>query len=45
MNGNDEEHDLGLDDHDETDEELIRRVSQTTGVSAHGAGPTGVQPL
>ena len=26
MNGDDEERDLGLDDHDESDEELIRRV-------------------
>ena len=43
MNGDDEERDLGLDDHDETDEELIRRVSQTTGVPAHGAGLTGVR--
>ena len=45
MNGDDEERDLGLDDHDETDEELIRRVSQTTGMSAHGAGLTGVRDI
>ena len=43
MNGDDEERDLGLDDQDETDDELIRRVSQTTGVSAHGAGLSGVR--
>ena len=30
MDGDNEEHDLGLDDHDETDEELAQRVSQTT---------------
>ena len=28
---------------DETSEEEIRHVSQTTGVLAHGAGTTGVQ--
>ena len=28
---------------DETSEEEIRRVSETTGVPAHGAGTTGVQ--
>ena len=27
MNGDDKEHDLGLDDQDETDDELIQRVS------------------
>ena len=40
MNGDGEERNLGLDDQDETDEEVIRRVSQTTGVPAHGAGLT-----
>ena len=40
MNDDDEERNLGLDDQDETDEEVIRRVSQTTGVPAHGAGLT-----
>ena len=45
MNGDDEECDLGLDDHDETDEEMILRVSQTTGGPAHGAGPTGVRDV
>ena len=43
MDGDDEERDLGLDDQDETDEEVIRRVSQTTGVPAHDAGLTGVR--
>ena len=42
MNDDDEGHDSGLDDQDETDEELIRRISQTIGVPAHGAGLTGV---
>jgi hypothetical protein len=39
----DEDHDLELDNQDETDEEQVRRVSQTTGVLAHGVGTTGVQ--
>ena len=45
MDGDDEEHDLGLDDQEETDEEKVQRVSQTTGVQAHGAGLTGVQDV
>ena len=32
MDGDDEERDLGLDDHDETEEELVQWASQTTGV-------------
>ena len=32
MNGDDEERDLGLDDLEETDEEIVQRVSQTTGM-------------
>ena len=43
MDDDDEERDLGLDDQEETDEEVIQRVSQTTGVPAHGAGLTGVR--
>ena len=42
MDENDED-DPVLDNLDETDEEQIRRVSQTTGVLAHGVGTTGVQ--
>ena len=42
LNGNEEHTDYGLDDHDETEEEQVRRVSQTTGVPAHGAAITGV---
>ena len=45
MNGDDDERNLGLDAHDESDEELIRRVSQTTGVPAHGAGLAGVREI
>ena len=43
MDESDEDHDPALDNQDETDEEQIRRVSQTTGVLAHGVGTTGVQ--
>ena len=43
MDGDDEERDLGLDDREETDEEIVQRVSQTTGVQAHDAGLTGVR--
>ena len=45
MNGDAEEHNLGLDDHDDTDVELIRKVSQTTGMPAHGTGLTGVRDV
>ena len=45
MDGDDKERDLGLDDQDETDEEVIRRVLQTTGVPAHGAGVAGVRDV
>ena len=41
MNGDDKERDLGLEDQDETDEEQARRVSQTTGVPAHGVQECG----
>ena len=37
MDGRNEEQHLGLDNHEETEEELVRRVSQTTGVQTHGA--------
>ena len=30
---------------DETEEELVQRASQTTGVQAHGAGLTGVRDV
>ena len=43
MDGDDEERDLGLDDQDETVDELIWRVLQTTGLPAHGAELTGVR--
>ena len=43
MDGDDEEHDMGHDDREENDEEVIQRASQTTGVQAHGAGLTGVR--
>ena len=43
MDEKDEDCDMALEDHDENEEEQIRRVSQTTGVQAHGAGTTGVQ--
>ena len=43
MNRDGEERDMGLDDQDETDEEQVRRMSQTTGVPATGAGISGVR--
>ena len=36
MDGDDKERDLGFDDREKTDEEMIQQVSQTTGVPAHG---------
>ena len=43
MNGDDKERDMGLDDQDEANEDQIKKLSQTTGVPAHGEGITGVR--
>ena len=43
MDENDKERDLGLEHQDETEEEHIQRVSQTTELPEYGAGITGVR--
>lgn len=43
MDKNDEDCDPALGEHDKTEEEQVRQVSQTTGVPAHDTKITGVQ--
>ena len=45
MDENDKERDLGLEHQDETEEEHIQRVSQTTELPEYGAGITGVRDV